>query len=183
MAFMALSFGSSPVFMGTSSPRLHVVMPKPLVTCAAAKRETSGSGGGRGITQPKPISPAMQKFLGVSEIPRTAAIKKIWEYIKEHNLQFLSFCSGLLHKHSRFSLLLCLWTRSHGWFKGANPWWDVNDVGHWKVCPWAHVVRGSAAFSPCCSQLVLSNFECRKLMGSLLWLLKEGVAAHPSYYK
>lgn len=29
----------------------------------------------------------MQKFLGVSEIPRTKAIKKIWEYIKENNLQ------------------------------------------------------------------------------------------------
>ncbi|KAK9097244.1 hypothetical protein Sjap_022741 [Stephania japonica] len=41
----------------------------------------------RGIMKPKPISPAMQELLGVPEIPRTQALKQIWAYIKEHNLQ------------------------------------------------------------------------------------------------
>ncbi|XP_020580272.1 upstream activation factor subunit UAF30-like [Phalaenopsis equestris] len=41
----------------------------------------------RGITKPKPVSPAMQAFLGVKEIPRTQALKQIWAYIKENNLQ------------------------------------------------------------------------------------------------
>lgn len=41
----------------------------------------------RGITKSKPISPAMQEFLGVTEIPRTQALKQIWAYIKQHNLQ------------------------------------------------------------------------------------------------
>ncbi|KAK9165895.1 hypothetical protein Scep_001086 [Stephania cephalantha] len=43
----------------------------------------------RGIMKPKPISPAMQELLGVPEIPRTQALKQIWAYIKEHNLQQL----------------------------------------------------------------------------------------------
>ncbi|KAG1347911.1 Protein TRI1 [Cocos nucifera] len=41
----------------------------------------------RGITKPKPVSPAMQAIVGVPEIPRTQALKRIWAYIKEHNLQ------------------------------------------------------------------------------------------------
>ncbi|KAK1300399.1 hypothetical protein QJS10_CPB13g00455 [Acorus calamus] len=54
---------------------------KPASTAATGKREP------RGITKPRPISPAMQELLGVSEIPRTQALKQIWAYIKEHNLQ------------------------------------------------------------------------------------------------
>ncbi|KAK8959379.1 hypothetical protein KSP40_PGU009022 [Platanthera guangdongensis] len=41
----------------------------------------------RGITKPGPVSPAMQAFLGVGEIPRTQALKHIWDYIKANNLQ------------------------------------------------------------------------------------------------
>ncbi|KAI3697314.1 hypothetical protein L6452_30247 [Arctium lappa] len=41
-----------------------------------------------GILKPSPISPALGDFLGgVSESPRTEAVKKIWEYIKLHELQ------------------------------------------------------------------------------------------------
>lgn len=42
----------------------------------------------RGIMKPRRVSPEMQAFLGgVSEIPRTQALKEIWAYIKRHNLQ------------------------------------------------------------------------------------------------
>ncbi|KAK1276238.1 hypothetical protein QJS04_geneDACA001651 [Acorus gramineus] len=59
------------------------------VSCAASKPAAAAAGKRepRGITKPRPISPAMQELLGVSEIPRTQALKLIWAYIKEHNLQ------------------------------------------------------------------------------------------------
>ncbi|GFP82181.1 protein tri1 [Phtheirospermum japonicum] len=42
----------------------------------------------RGIMKPRRVSPEMQAFLGgLSEIPRTQALKEIWAYIKEHSLQ------------------------------------------------------------------------------------------------
>ncbi|EPS70894.1 hypothetical protein M569_03867, partial [Genlisea aurea] len=42
----------------------------------------------RGIMKPRRVSPEMQAFLGgVSEIPRTQALKEIWAHIKLHNLQ------------------------------------------------------------------------------------------------
>ncbi|XP_073005409.1 upstream activation factor subunit UAF30-like [Typha latifolia] len=41
----------------------------------------------RGITKPRPVSPAMQALVGVPEIPRTQALKLIWAYIKQNNLQ------------------------------------------------------------------------------------------------
>ncbi|XP_023749547.1 upstream activation factor subunit spp27 [Lactuca sativa] len=40
-----------------------------------------------GILKPTPISPALAQFLGVSESPRTDAVKKIWQHIKLHELQ------------------------------------------------------------------------------------------------
>eukprot|EP00262_Sarcandra_glabra_P021110 TRINITY_DN8724_c0_g1_i1.p1 TRINITY_DN8724_c0_g1~~TRINITY_DN8724_c0_g1_i1.p1 ORF type:complete len:132 (-),score=16.16 TRINITY_DN8724_c0_g1_i1:182-577(-) len=57
------------------------------VSCTASKPATTGKREPRGITKPKPISPAMQELLGVPEIPRTQALKQIWAYIKQHNLQ------------------------------------------------------------------------------------------------
>ncbi|KAK1316794.1 hypothetical protein QJS10_CPA05g01260 [Acorus calamus] len=57
------------------------------VPCAALKPAAAGKREPRGITKPRPVSLAMEDFLGVSEIPRTQALKQIWAYIKEHNLQ------------------------------------------------------------------------------------------------
>ncbi|XP_043716861.1 protein TRI1-like [Telopea speciosissima] len=54
----------------------EVAAPKP--------RAPSRSGG---IFKVTPVSPAMSKFLGVSEASRTDAVKKVWEYIKLRNLQ------------------------------------------------------------------------------------------------
>jgi chromatin remodeling complex protein RSC6 len=41
----------------------------------------------KGIRKPMPITPELQDIVGVSEIPRTQALKLIWAYIKEHELQ------------------------------------------------------------------------------------------------
>lgn len=89
MALMAFSFQVSPTFACPLKARDGNQMRRSqtlVVRCADTQKE-SGIRRGGGITQPRPISPAMQKFLGVSEIPRTKAIKKIWEYIKEKDLQ------------------------------------------------------------------------------------------------
>jgi len=90
MALMAFSLRLSPTFACPLKARDGYQMSRsqPLVVrCAETEKGSGIRRGGGGITQPRPISPAMQKFLGVSEIPRTKAIKKIWEYIKENNLQ------------------------------------------------------------------------------------------------
>ncbi|PIA33052.1 hypothetical protein AQUCO_04200064v1 [Aquilegia coerulea] len=58
--------------------------PKPATSTSTS---TTGKREPRGITKPRPISPAMQELLGVTEIPRTQALKQIWAYIKQHNLQ------------------------------------------------------------------------------------------------
>ncbi|XP_058773077.1 upstream activation factor subunit UAF30-like [Vicia villosa] len=41
----------------------------------------------RGIMKPKKISPEMQDLIGLPEVSRTQALKHIWAYIKENNLQ------------------------------------------------------------------------------------------------
>lgn len=46
----------------------------------------------RGIMKPRRVSPEMQAFLGgVAEIPRTQALKEIWAYIKQQDLQVYVF--------------------------------------------------------------------------------------------
>lgn len=62
------------------------------LTCAAsatpkAVKETKKIREPRGITKPRPVTPEMQDIVGVPEIPRTQALKLIWAYIKQHNLQ------------------------------------------------------------------------------------------------
>ncbi|WOL02577.1 protein TRI1-like [Canna indica] len=65
--------------------------PAPAVRAASSASSKPEAAAGskplRGITKPKPVSPAMQALVGVPEIPRTQALKLIWAYIKEHNLQ------------------------------------------------------------------------------------------------
>ncbi|XP_031261171.1 upstream activation factor subunit UAF30-like [Pistacia vera] len=57
------------------------------VTLATASKPATGKREPRGIRKPRPVSPEMQALVGVPEIPRTQALKQIWAYIKEHNLQ------------------------------------------------------------------------------------------------
>ncbi|KAE8668129.1 hypothetical protein F3Y22_tig00112344pilonHSYRG00042 [Hibiscus syriacus] len=57
------------------------------VTQAAASKTETGPRKPRGIMKPRRVSPEMQALVGVPEIPRTEVLKRIWAYIKEHNLQ------------------------------------------------------------------------------------------------
>ncbi|URE14517.1 SWIB [Musa troglodytarum] len=54
---------------------------------AEAAPDASGKRRPRGITKSRPVSPELQAVVGEAEIPRTQALKKIWAYIKENNLQ------------------------------------------------------------------------------------------------
>ncbi|CAA6662970.1 unnamed protein product [Spirodela intermedia] len=76
----------------TGSSPFAISLPRGVLAMSDASKSVStevpkGKGKPRGISQPRPISQAMQELLGVSEIPRTQALKQIWAYIKQHNLQ------------------------------------------------------------------------------------------------
>lgn len=82
------------------------------VTSAAASKpatEAAGKGEPKGIMKPRRVSPEMQAFLGgVPEIARTQALKEIWAYIKEHNLQVplsLSLSICIMHRKVRTLLM------------------------------------------------------------------------------
>ncbi|KAL8495855.1 hypothetical protein ACS0TY_019828 [Phlomoides rotata] len=56
-----------------------------------------------GIMKLVPVSPALQGFVGVPEVSRVEAVKKVWAHIKENNLQNPSdkreiFCDAKLQK-------------------------------------------------------------------------------------
>lgn len=57
------------------------------VRAAVSAKETPAPKEPKGIRKPMPITPELQAIVGVSEIPRTQALKHIWAYIKEHELQ------------------------------------------------------------------------------------------------
>ncbi|KAK8492978.1 hypothetical protein V6N13_029938 [Hibiscus sabdariffa] len=74
----------------SSSPRL--LLPTNMrmvrtVTLATASKPATGTRAPRGIMKPRSVTPEMQAVVGVPEISRTQALKQIWAYIKEHNLQ------------------------------------------------------------------------------------------------
>uniref|UniRef100_A0A0E0D755 DM2 domain-containing protein n=1 Tax=Oryza meridionalis TaxID=40149 RepID=A0A0E0D755_9ORYZ len=50
---------------------------------AAAPKKRAATG----LTKPRLVSPALQAVVGAAEIPRTEALKRLWAYIKQHNLQ------------------------------------------------------------------------------------------------
>ncbi|KAH9739604.1 SWIB domain-containing protein [Citrus sinensis] len=49
---------------------------------AAAGKKAKG-----GIGKPVPVSAQLSKFLGANEASRSDAVKKIWQYIRQHDLQ------------------------------------------------------------------------------------------------
>ncbi|KAF5763682.1 putative transcription regulator SWI/SNF-BAF60b family [Helianthus annuus] len=53
------------------------------------EKRQKGSGGGSGIMAPIPLSVALVKFLGTGEnaLARSDVVKRIWDYIKQNNLQ------------------------------------------------------------------------------------------------
>ncbi|XP_060207844.1 protein TRI1-like [Lycium barbarum] len=60
-----------------------------VLRAAATKTATVTKRRGRpnGIVKPQAVSPALANFLGTNEASRTHAVKKVWEYIRSHNLQ------------------------------------------------------------------------------------------------
>ncbi|CAD5189813.1 uncharacterized protein LOC135642264 [Musa acuminata AAA Group] len=93
-----MAFFSSDRVWAVSLPRRAVHLPGCLPPrrwlAAAASRvaaeaapDASGKRRPRGITKSRPVSPELQAVVGEAEIPRTQALKKIWAYIKENNLQ------------------------------------------------------------------------------------------------
>ncbi|KAF2580584.1 hypothetical protein F2Q68_00006480 [Brassica cretica] len=58
----------------------------------------------RGIKKPRPVSPEMKDVVGESVIPRTQALKRIWAYVKEHDLQLVNTISYDLGSLSYVSL-------------------------------------------------------------------------------
>ncbi|XWS62980.1 hypothetical protein CRYUN_Cryun06bG0057300 [Craigia yunnanensis] len=79
-------------FSANSSPCLRLLLPTNVrmvrtMTQATASKPATGPRPPRGIMKPRRVSPEMQAVVGVPEIPRTQALKLIWAYIKEHNLQ------------------------------------------------------------------------------------------------
>lgn len=50
-----------------------------------------------GIFKLTTVSPALNNFLGASQSSRSDAVKKVWDYIKLHNLQVLFIFSFLLY--------------------------------------------------------------------------------------
>lgn len=77
---------------------------KALMEASKASANATKSGGS-GLTKLVPISPQLGKFLGgVHEASRSLVVKKVWEYIKLHNLQVIPHQPPLL----LFLLLLLL---------------------------------------------------------------------------
>ncbi|KZV58585.1 hypothetical protein F511_11877 [Dorcoceras hygrometricum] len=64
--------------------------PKPS-TSASSKKPAAGTkdkkGSPTGLLKATPVSPTLRNFVGAPEISRAEAVKKVWGYIKLHNLQ------------------------------------------------------------------------------------------------
>lgn len=112
---MAISFGALSALVAPEAPSLSnllrrssappslrfVVTPRGgrvailrAATSAAYFEPAAGKWEPRGLTKRRRVSPEMQAVVGVPEIPRTQALKQIWAYIKENNLQVEIFSSS-----------------------------------------------------------------------------------------
>ncbi|KAL1317089.1 hypothetical protein HN51_069197 [Arachis hypogaea] len=92
MSFVAAEAPSGSLFRSVAvavhvPPKGGRVLGAVRAVTSATVSETPSSPKVRGIMKPRKISPEMQAICGVSEISRTQALKQIWAYIKENNLQ------------------------------------------------------------------------------------------------
>jgi len=53
----------------------------------SAAKKPAKDAGGKGLKAPLTPSPELAAVIGNDPLPRTEMTKKIWDYIKEHNLQ------------------------------------------------------------------------------------------------
>ena len=56
-------------------------------TAKSAGKSKSKSAAGAGFMKPLEISDALAEVIGSAAVPRTEVTKKLWVYIKKHNLQ------------------------------------------------------------------------------------------------
>lgn len=98
---------STPVAVKLASNKLTL---RTVAVAAASKQATEAEAKKReprGIMKPRRVSPEMQAFLGgVDEIARTKALKEIWAYIKEKDLQVYGL--GRNHYLFCFRTAVCL---------------------------------------------------------------------------
>lgn len=69
--------------MATAKATTNTAKAPPLASASSAAKASASTG----IRKPVPVSPVLSKFVGAPEVSRTDAVKKVWEYIKLHNLQ------------------------------------------------------------------------------------------------
>ncbi|XP_047182985.1 upstream activation factor subunit spp27-like [Vigna umbellata] len=76
-------------FMAAAAKNAAKVKASPSGGAAAkpAGKKTSMARANTGIQKPVPVSSELGNFVGASEVSRTVAVKKVWEYIKQQNLQ------------------------------------------------------------------------------------------------
>ncbi|XP_074592217.1 upstream activation factor subunit UAF30-like [Curcuma longa] len=79
---MSRVFGSCRVLMAAAKGGAKEASAKAVAKRAAKAAKPKGA-----FHRPLPLSPAMSEFLGVPEIARVDAVKKIWEHIKANQLQ------------------------------------------------------------------------------------------------
>lgn len=58
-----------------------------LMSKATTVEAVTVAGEGKGIFKTLPVSQQLASFAGESELTRGSALKKVWEYVKLHNLQ------------------------------------------------------------------------------------------------
>lgn len=73
-------------FASPTPPSSLRLLPLRTVTYATVSQPPA-DGKIRGIMKPKKISPELQDLIGLPEVSRAQALKHIWAYIKENNLQ------------------------------------------------------------------------------------------------
>lgn len=137
-----MAFFSSDRVWAVSLPRRAVHLPGCLPPrrwlAAAASRvaaeaapDASGKRRPRGITKSRPVSPELQAVVGEAEIPRTQALKKIWAYIKENNLQVSPFFFLYGFDHIEETWIVCyIFLLFHDWF-GQHLNTELKDWGVW----------------------------------------------------
>ncbi|KAK9087688.1 hypothetical protein Syun_030082 [Stephania yunnanensis] len=82
---MSRVFNGCRVLMAAAAARGSAAAAASTATKTSAKPHKPRSQSG--ILKPIPVSPALRKFVGLPEVSRADAVKKIWDYIKRNNLQ------------------------------------------------------------------------------------------------
>ncbi|KAL6270554.1 hypothetical protein ACE6H2_027465 [Prunus campanulata] len=86
-SFPNTSFSSSSLRFHHANFPTNLRMVRIPTLATASKPATTTPRQPRGIMKPRKISPEMQALVGTPEISRTQALKLIWAYIKQNNLQ------------------------------------------------------------------------------------------------